>query len=116
MAEKITLQDDNHPYRVIAKETVKKILETLEERGTLDFLEDLETEDDIVLIIDSTMKAYRHQNYEKYRNQRVAVEVGGLLVDCFVHDIKVVDGTVQYQVKPVAGSKAIWVSRFAEAK
>jgi hypothetical protein len=111
MNEKPKLYNDNHPYRVSAEE----IMQELNVQTGIS-ITDTETADKIVAILDSNIKAYRHLNYEKYRNQRVTVEVGGLLVDCFVHDIKVVDGMVQYQVKPVAGEKAIWVSRFAETK
>ena len=45
-------------------------------------------------------------------NQRVTVEIGGLLVDVFIHDIKYTDEGLQFQVQPIAGSKMIWVKRY----
>lgn len=90
-------EEDSHPYRVIAKKLLS--------------LSDYD-EDTIVDLIDDTMKANRLALYSKYKNEIVRVDIGGLDVDCFVHDVKVVDGTPQYQVKPVAGDKAVWVTRF----
>jgi hypothetical protein len=92
-------EEENHPYRVIAK----KILS----------LSDYDhNEDTLVMVIDETMKQNRLALYQKYKNTIVRVDIGGLDVDCFVHDVKVVDGSPQYQVKPVAGDKAVWVTKF----
>lgn len=61
------------------------------------------------------MKKIRIERLEQFRNKRVLVEVEGLQVEVFVTDVKVTEEGVQYQVKPIAGDKHIWVRRFIKA-
>ena len=101
MLKKIQRSDDEHPYRVSAR----KIL-ALDEP-------DVEL---VAEIIHEEIRGFRHAQFEKHNNKRVVVEVGGLLVDCICTDVKVTEGIVQYQVKPIAGEKSIWVMRFEYKK
>lgn len=90
-------KEEEHPYRVSAQ----KILALVEPDEEL-----------IMEIIKDSISTSRQNLYSKYKNEKVVVVLGELEVDCFVHDVKVVDGQPQYQVKPVAGSKAMWVTKF----
>jgi len=90
-------KEEEHPYRVSAQ----KILALVEPDEEL-----------IIEIIRDSITNARLALYNKYKNEKVRVLLGELEVDCFIHDVKVVDGQPQYQVKPVAGSKAMWVTKF----
>ena len=103
--------ETNHPYRVSAHQIVSHLGKVLEEGG-IEVLNYGDTLEEIVEIIKTCISASRLELYEKYKNQKVRVVVGELEVDCFIHDVKVVDGLPLYQVKPVAGDKATWVARF----
>ncbi len=61
-----------------------------------------------------TMRQLRVLKLEEVRNKRVLIELQGLHVECFVHDVKLTEEGVQFQVKPIAGNKAIWVKRFVK--
>lgn len=41
--------------------------------------------------------------------QQVMVNLGGLMVECIINDIKNVYGRVRYNISPVAGTGSVWV-------
>lgn len=72
----------------------------------------LESAQQVVDDVIQAQKTTRLLELEQYRNKRVLVEVGGLHVETFVHDVKVTAEGIMYQVRPVAGDKNIWVRNF----
>ena len=68
----------------------------------------------IVRDVLDAMRELRVLKLEEMRNKRILIEVQGLHVECFVHDVKFTEDGVQFNVKPIAGNKTIWVKRFVK--
>ena len=52
---------------------------------------------------------YRQERYKKWVGQPVVVKFGSLKLNAIIHDLKIVDGRIEYQVKPVSGKGHLWV-------
>lgn len=95
---RVTRRDEEHPYRRSAKRIIDSAV-ALEE-------------DDITELIHEEISKYRLDIYAKWVNEVVVVEVGGLEIECLVHDVKVVNDYPEYQVTPLVGEGNIWVKGF----
>ncbi len=93
---KVSRRYDGHPYR----KSAKRIL--AEDVG----------EDEIVDIIHKEISEFRENIYKRWKNEVVIVDVGGFGIECIVHDIKVVNGYPEYQVRPLTGDGNVWVTKF----
>jgi hypothetical protein len=55
-------------------------------------------------------RAFRQEKYERWVNTTVEVHIEDMRIECLIKDIRVLPtGTVQYQIKPLAGKGHKWV-------
>jgi hypothetical protein len=67
---------------------------------------------DTTMKVIGAMKFLRKAKLSEYINKRVEVNAGDLIVEAFVIDVKCTDEGTAFQVRPVAGSKTMWVKQF----
>lgn len=84
------------------------LVEFLVSKGKYDEESAIKVVEDVI----EAQKTTRLLVLEQYKNKRMLVELGGLNIEVFVHDVKVTVDGIQYQVQPVAGDKNIWVKSF----
>ena len=65
--------------------------------------------EEVIEYVFEAQRAFRQQKFEKWVNREVIVDIDEMRVECLVKDIKVVDGKVLYQVRPLAGKGHKWI-------
>jgi predicted Holliday junction resolvase-like endonuclease len=65
--------------------------------------------EEVVKYVFEAQRAFRQQKFEKWVNREVIVEIDEMRVECLIKDIKVIDGKVLYQIRPLAGKGHKWV-------